>query len=427
VIFLLNKQNVGRSKFIVHGGDQVFMENGINKDSGQKINRILIMKILKSRVLCSKADLARMVHLQPATITNIINELKDVHLVKEEGTINEGRGRKGIAVSIDNSYYKVIGIRLSRKYFLIGLFDLTGNELNSSVHGFEQSETPKEMFDKVKTQIKKLMQQTSDSKIVGIGCAIPGPFFRKNGLETVGSEFPDWNNIQIKRELEEQFGVLTFLEHDANVGALAFQWELGVDPKKILVYFSVGQGVGAGIVSGESLVLGALGAAGEVGHMTIESKGVLCQCGNYGCLEKYCSSVVLTNIINEKIAAGNYSKLSKNCTFEEVSQAVKAGDKLAVYEYRNACDYLGIGVVNIVNLLNPNIVVIGDEMADVAPEIMSERVNNIVRERVNPMIWNHMDIHIGNEKTDMILKGAAIVAIDELFKDPIAFTMVDPI
>lgn len=401
------------------------MQNGINQDSGQKINRVLVVKLLRTSGLCSRADLARMSNLRPATITNIVNELKEMHLVREEGTFSAGRGRNGIAIALDKSYYKVIGIRLSRKYFLIGMFDLMGNELFSSEHSFEAGETPEEMFGKVQIRIQELMKQNIDGKVVAIGWAIPGPFFRKHGSEAIGTEYPDWTEIHIKEATERKFGIYTFLEHDANAGALAYKWKLGINSEKMLVYFSAGQGIGAGIVNGGNLVLGALGAAGEVGHMTVETKGVLCQCGNYGCLEKYCSSIALTSRINEQIATGHYSILEKDSTFREVSKAIKAGDKLAISEFNNVCDYLGVGVVNIVNILNPDIVVVGDELADVEPDIMHERVSRVVHERVNPMVCENMSIIVEKEKNDMALNGAAIAAIEELFKDPIAFNWVD--
>jgi predicted NBD/HSP70 family sugar kinase len=150
-----------------------------------------------------------------------------------------------------------------------------------------------------------------EEKVVAIGIAIPGPFFRNRDSREEGFEFQDWPEIPIERLLKERFGVYVFVEHDANAGALGSYWQMNVGQEKMLVYFSAGQGIGAGFVNGGKLILGALGVAGEIGHMTVETNGILCKCGNYGCLEMYCSSTVLVNRVNKKLTKGNYSILKE--------------------------------------------------------------------------------------------------------------------
>ena len=102
-----------------------------------------------------------------------------------------------------------------------------------------------------------------------------------------------------------------FVEHDANAGALGSYWQMKDGQQKRFVYFSAGQGIGAGFVNGGKLILGALGVAGEIGHMTVETNGILCKCGNYGCLEMYCSSTVLVNRVIINLSIGNYSILKE--------------------------------------------------------------------------------------------------------------------
>ena len=346
------------------------MKNGINQDGVQKINRVLIIRLLREAGSCSRADLARMSGLRPATITNIVNELKHIRLIREEGAINAGRGRNGVAISLDTSYYRVVGVRVSRKYFLAGLFDIAGNELESSRHEFAEGEMPKERFGRIQEQIESIIEQVKEEKVVAIGIAIPGPFFRNRDSREEGFEFQDWPEIPIERLLKERFGVYVFVEHDANAGALGSYWQMNVGQEKMLVYFSAGQGIGAGFVNGGKLILGALGVAGEIGHMTVETNGILCKCGNYGCLEMYCSSTVLVNRVNKKLTKGNYSILKEGSDLDKIGKAARAGDKLTVAEYERECSYLGVGVVNIMNILNPDIVVIGDELARILPENM---------------------------------------------------------
>jgi len=399
----------------------MILVKGINQDIIQQMNRVLIIRLMRMKGVCSRAELSRLTKLRPATITNIISEFQQWGLVREEGFINEGIGRKAIGITLNSLKYKVIALRLSRKYFLIGLFDLSGNELQSIKHKISKKDTPEIVFNEIKKQIHILLNNCHEGRVLAIGCAIPGPFLRKEGRVALLSEFPDWQNIKIKQELENEFGFPTYLEHDANAGALAYYWDMGVETNKSLVYFAAGQGIGAGIVSDGSLLVGALGSAGEVGHMCIDYNGAFCECGNKGCLEKYCSSIALTKAINRKLDEGNYSILSKGCDFGEIAEAVQKGDKLAVSEYRKACEMLAVGVVNIINILNPDIVVIGDEMSTVEPEILIESVNNVVKSRILPVILENMIIVVGKENTDKILTGASIVATEEILKTPFLF------
>ena len=399
------------------------MRNGINQDNVQKFNRVLVVRLLRNSGSCSRADLARMSNLKPATITNIVNELKELHLIKEEGVINVERGRHGIAVSLDKTYYRVIGLRITRKYFNVGIFDIEGNELESSTYTLKNGEEPENIFLRIQDAIELYINNAKDQKVAAIGCAIPGPFFRN--LEEKDGEYPDWPGIKIKKTLEDRFHVYVFLEHDANAGALAYNWEMRVPSEKMLIYFSAAQGIGAGIVNNGKLILGGLGTAGEVGHMCVEKEGLLCKCGNRGCLELYCSYHGLVNSINRRLAAGDYSVIKQGSSLSDIKEAVLQGDRLAVSEYEKACDYLGIGIVNIVNILNPDIIVIGDDLARISAKIMEERIRQVCSRRLYDFVWKNTKLYVVDEKRDISLHGAAIAAIEELFKEQIFFNWVD--
>lgn len=392
-------------------------EKGINQDNVQQINRTLVIRWLRKKGVCSRAELAQLTRLQPATITNIINEFQQMGLVKEAGSIKEGRGRRAIGISLNSVDYSIIGIRLSRKYFLTGLFDLNGCEIVSRSCDISKEQTQEEIFEEVKREIDILIEE-NNSQVLGIGCAVPGPFLRKRKV-ALKTEFPDWENIHIKKELEKRYNIPVFVERDANVGALSCYWDLGAEPSQLLIYFSAGQGIGAGIVSDGVLLIGALGAAGEIGHMSINVNGPLCGCGNKGCLEKYCSSIALTHSLHKKIAEDNDTALYAGCSFTEIKKAVQQKDKLATEEYKKCCDYFAVGIVNIINILNPDTIVVGDEMASVEPDILLGAINAAAEEKIHPDIWENMKITICKEKNNTILRGASILAAEEMFKKPL--------
>ena len=144
-----------------------------------------------------------------------------------------------------------------------------------------------------------------------------------------------------------------------------------------IAYIVAGQGIGCGMILNGELQRGSLGIAGEIGHTSINFMGPRCECGNRGCLEKYCSSIAIMQRIRDRLETGEYSILGPDATFEEFQEAVRQGDLMAREEYGRACELLAVGVVNMVNQINPSDVIIGDILTKVNPSMLLK----IVRQR----------------------------------------------
>jgi len=204
-----------------------------------------------------------------------------------------------------------------------------------------------------------------------------------------------------------------FLEHNANAGAYAHMWDLkDAYRDDILVYIAAGQGIGAGIVMDGKIYKGALGTSGEIGHMTIDRNGKPCACGNKGCLERYASSLELVKAVYGDQAG------RAGCNFEDVERRIREGDQFCMDCYQRACESLGIGIINIVNVINPDIIIIGDDMARPDPERMEAVIRETVREGILADVWEGLTLSISTYQGDPILTGAAIVAIDRIFDSP---------
>ena len=122
-----------------------------------------------------------------------------------------------------------------------------------------------------------------------------------------------------------------------------------------------------------------MGTAGEIGHMTIDYRGELCECGNRGCLEKYCSLLSVRSRLKE--AKG------KKYSLKEIKEMIKGDDIEVINIYRESCRYLGYGIVNIVNTYNPTVIILGDELTHVDQEIMLNEVDKVLKERLLPEIY----------------------------------------
>jgi Transcriptional regulator/sugar kinase len=387
---------------------------GINQDTIQEFNRSLIISLLRKQGMCSRVQLANTTGLKQATVTNIINDFIHWGFVKEVGFLNGSKGRRSIGIAINTDNFRVIGVRIARKYYSVGLFDLTG-----TLHKLQRVETnlddqPKEIFSNIAKMIQEFINENQSYTILSIGVAIPGPFIQKEGRIGLMTEAEGWKDILIKKDLEELYHIPVILEHDANAGVYTQQWHSkGASECEVLIYVAVGQGIGAGIMINGEVMKGSLGTAGEIGHTCINFNGLKCSCGNTGCLEKYCSSIAFMNSVN--------STLKLNMTFEQIKELTKQGDKVCLQKYIESCEYLGIGIVNLINNFNPDMIILGDEMAHIEPKLMYETICKTVKDRIIPEIWANIKIGVSNIKNDSILHGAAIVAINEVFENPSGF------
>ncbi|MDD3337549.1 MAG: ROK family protein [Lachnospiraceae bacterium] len=386
---------------------------GYNQGNIQNMNRTLLLNLLRREKVCARTTLAERSGLKQATVTHIVNDFIAWGLVREIGFMTGSKGRRSIAISINNDDVAVAGIRIARKNYSVGLFNLCGEALMIKRGRISTGQSAREILDIVIEQMDKLIQNFPDKKLLALGVSIPGPYNFRKGRISLVTGVKGWSEIALKEELNVHFHIPVAVEEHANAAAMAQYWySKDKNEPDVLVYIAVGQGVGAGIVSDGVLLKGDTGSAGEIGHTTIDIHGPRCSCGNYGCLEMYCSTIALTKRVNEVYQP------EKEFDFQEVVLLIKKKEPRAMDIFYEICDYLSVGVVNVINSFNPQVVIIGDEICHIEPELMLERIKANVKERVVPQIWETTKIKMSVIEQDSMVHGAAIVAIDEIFDNP---------
>lgn len=388
---------------------------GANHDVLQQMNRVLVLSLLRKNSITTRANLAKETGLKRATITNIINDFIKYGIVKEIGFMEGNKGRRSIGITLNGMEYRVIAIRLARQHFTIGLFDITGerylrkkveiNFMDGSAHAMKL----------IKAEISKIMEKTN--RVISIGFALPGPYLKSENRIAQMSDFPGWEDVNIVKEIEAEFEIPVYAEHDGNASTLA-EWWFGnhCTGDAVLLNIIAGQGNGAGIIENGRLFLGGHGVAGELGHTSIAFDGPKCECGNRGCLDLYCSSILLLRNIKEGLK--NYPEsILNNCelTKDNVANAVQQGDELAVMEVQKAAAYLSYGIVNAINTYDPDIIVVGDEMSKIGGNILLRTIKNNIQKRVLPSIYKNLEIKLST-LDDPILQGAMTVAVDNAFQ-----------
>lgn len=275
----------------------------------------------------------------------------------------------------------------------------------------------KRLFSNIEGLLKRNSIEPSQTGAICIACA-GGIDTGRGVVVTPSPHLPDWVEIPLAKIFEGKFGVDTYIINDASAAALGEQrYGVGRGVKN-LVLLTLGTGIGGGIIIDGKLYLGAVGGAGELGHMTIEAGGPKCGCGNTGCLEILASGTAIAKDAAERIRRGEKTSLANlakkdinKITAEEVGKAARNGDKLAQDIIARAAYYLGIGLVNITNIFNPELIVIGGGMAELGEMIIGPG-RKMVAERafsVNSRAVRIVKAELDNEAG---IYGAAVFALD---------------
>jgi glucokinase len=275
----------------------------------------------------------------------------------------------------------VLAVDIGGTKILTALFSPAGKMLASVVHPTLVDEGVSAVINRLCRIMDKFLEENSvaPSQLAGIGIACAGGIDTARGVVVTPSpNMPDWSDVPLADIVYKRFGVSTYLVNDASAAALGeHRYGVGRGVKN-LVLFTLGTGIGGGIIVDGELYLGAVGGAGELGHMTIAADGPKCGCGNTGCLEMLASGRAIERDAISRLRQGAKSCLSEmvsgeieKITAEQVGAAARNSDPLALDVLSRASYYLGIGLVNAVNIFNPEMVVIGGGMAELGDMIIA--------------------------------------------------------
>lgn len=229
-------------------------------------------------------------------------------------------------------------------------------------------------------------EKTSGFKIRAMGIGVPGILCLENGLVRFSPNLPGWKNIQLLKPLQDELKIPVIMDNDANVAAFGEKWQGAGRKYQHMVMFTLGTGVGGGIIFKGHILHGHCDAAGELGHITVLPDGPRCACGNRGCLEAMSSGTAIAREGQALLKNGHRGVLERlsrqngGVTAKLVFQAARQGDAKAHRIVEKAGQYLGIGIANVINLLNPEAVVLGGGVAS-AGEILLSPVRREVRKR----------------------------------------------
>lgn len=335
----------------------------------------------------SRAELAQRMDLSRAAMTAIVNDLLDSDVIRETESRGGQSGRPPIILEVNSTRGRVIGIDMGASHLCIILTDFGAQVIDEIEVPFRVADGPETCIAQANTLMEDLLRknQLTIKNISALGIGVPGPIASDTGTVFAPPIMPGWDGYPIQASLEEKWSFPVSLNNDAELGALG-EWAYGVGRgENYLAYIKVGTGVGSGLLLNGQIYRGATGSAGEIGHLTIEENGPLCDCGNSGCLEALAGGRAIARQGREAIQKGQRTLLSsmgpsESLTARDVASAARRGDLVSQKIIANAGRYLGIAIAGLVNLFNPRTVVVGGGVAQIG-DLLLQPIRDTVTQR----------------------------------------------
>lgn len=389
----------------------------------QEINRSVVLNLIKDKGPLSRADISRITKLTRSTISSIVSYLIKKNLVKETGLSSSGVGRKGILLKLNPKAYYVVGVDLGTLNTIAVVVDLEGKIMERVEHPTNSERSKDKVIERLKAVIHEVITASNINiqKIAGIGLAVPGLVDSKKGIMLITPNF-GWRNTPIGEILEKEFHTPIFIDNNNNVMALG-EAEFGIaQGVRNFVCINVGMGIGSGIVINGELYRGETESTGEIGHTTVDYNGPKCSCGNYGCLEVMAAAPAIAKRAVKAVKEGKKTLISElvNSNLDEISAAIVAeaankGDKLAQEIIEKTGEYLGTGIANIINLFNPQMVIIGGGVAQ-AGDLIFNPLKKTMEKRAFPVPAKVAKIVASSLGRDCTVIGAATLVLKKTFK-----------
>jgi glucokinase-like ROK family protein len=400
-------------------------------DTSDKLEQreLSILHLIHSGVNNSRLELARQADLSPASITAIVQRLMLKGLVVESEPTRSHLGRRPVPLEVRKDAAYLVGVDLGSFYLRIVITDINGNVLHNLQTRTEMQQGRERVLEKTFQSIRQVMEHSGVpvTAMKGIGIAHSGVIDSDAGLVLSyprPGQMAEWKNVPLREIFHTQFQVPCLLEDSVRATTTAEKcFGLGRDLNDFL-YIDVGMGIGAGIFLDGKLYRGAGGRAGEFGHITVDENGPLCSCGNNGCLETVASCAAIIQAVRTAIeqgidsrirdlAAGDLEKIS----IELIAQAAAEDDSLAFRVLQKAASYIAIGLADLVNLLNPRVMIFGGALFRAMPQLLSDPLRRIIKQRSLEKSANEVDLQVSSLGSEACALGASRLIAGKILDD----------
>lgn len=403
----------------------------------RKFNTTTVMECLRRHAPLSRAELSVRTGLNRSTISSIIDDLIDKGYVHETMLQDNKIGRPGILLQFNPQGGCAVGIEIGVDFLQVLLTNFTAGILwqRRVPHTVNDVSDPLRgqiaVLERAETMISEALEfgKTLDLRPLGIGVGVPGLVDANQG-KLVFAPNLKWQDTPIRLMWTRRFNLPVFVENEANCAALGeFYYGVAHDVNDF-IHISTGIGLGGGIMLNGHLFKGSRGYAGEIGHMTIYEDGEVCGCGRRGCWETYAGPRALLRRVRQvlqqmdtasaaqSLLLGMVNGEIEQITTQHVVDAARHGDEVALNALKEVGRHLAIGITNLANIFNPEMVVLGGALSLYSPWLIP-----IIREYTDknllPPLRGSLRIEASVQGLDACALGAATLVLDDIVREPL--------
>ncbi|MFC8429076.1 ROK family transcriptional regulator [Streptomyces sp. NPDC057253] len=378
-------------------------------------NRYEVLRQIIAESPTSRQELAAATGLSLATVATLVGELLDLRMITEVGFEESAGGRPRGLVAVNASGGALIGVDIAETYVHVELFDLALNVLARAEEDVRPGESlPEQVVAHVAAAVGSVVAQAGveGARVLGVGVSVPGQVDRATGISEYAPNW-DWHDVPLLDLLSEYIAYPLYLDNPLRASAVAELWFGAARGRVNAVVVNLGTGVGAGLILGGGLHRGVSNSAGEWGHNTIVLDGRLCRCGNHGCVESYVGAPgIMLNLRELSPDSELLHPGDQTATVAALARGMLTRDPVAVEVVRHTARYLGASIAHLVNLFNPEVVVLASWVAAALGEPLVEEVREAVARHALPRPMAATEIVLSPIPTDPVCLGAATFALE---------------
>ncbi len=367
---------------------------------------------------CSRQDLSEATGLSPASVSNVTRELIDERIVAEAGSVDSDGGRPRTLLQIDSNYGYVIGVDVGETRVRVELFDLTMAERAKVDYPLDPGEQGVDVIvDRILAGLVTVLASggVDCSTVLGIGVGVPGVVEQGSEVLVHGQAY-GWEAVPLARLLRSGTSLPLYIDNGAKTMGQAESWFGAGRGARHAVVCLIGSGVGASIIAHGSIHRGATSSAGEWGHTTVVVGGRACRCGSRGCLEAYVGAQAILDRYGLPLSGDQESALAALADLAGTS--AKAAEVL-----EDTALFLGVGIANLINLLNPEQIILGGWSGLLLGERMLPAIHNAARRHSLRHPFADTSIELGRLGPDAVALGAATLPIERFLNGTAAAPM----
>ncbi len=368
----------------------------------------------------SRQEIAAATGLSFATVANLMAELLDAGVLLEAGQENIGAGRPRSKLAVNPRRGALVGVDISETFIHVELFDLSMTTRHELRHPLpERDSKPDEVIEHLVGLVSRLLEAADvpAEQVLGVGVSLPGQVEPEGGV-SVFSPYWAWHDVPLRAMLAERLRLPLFLDNPLKAATVAEMWfgaGRGVDD---LVVITLRTGVGAGIAVDGSLLRGATNSAGEWGHTCLVLDGRPCRCGSAGCVETYVGAPGIMRTLAE---VDPDSPLlhpdDQAATIEAIARAADDGDEVSLAVIAKTGRYLGAAVGNLINLINPQVLVLSDWVSAKLGDRLLSVTREVAAHHALSQPFRAVDLRLCALPHNPVSLGAATFALEGFLND----------